>query len=85
MRENHFKNIFNTAFKKSLETNAKFPKYRTTSKLGKPLEVGQKVLMGNHSIQDGKSMKLQEMQSGLYTVTRKVTNVVYEIRLDDKA
>ena len=41
--------------------------------------------MGNHSIQDGKSMKLQEMQSGLYTVTRKVTNVVYEIRLDDKA
>ena len=38
--------------------------------------------MENHSIEDGKSKKLQELRSGPYTVTNKVTNVNYEIQLD---
>ena len=82
IRENQFKYIYNTANKKSLENNAKIHKYRNKYKLGKPLEIGQKVLMENHSIEDGKSNKLQELRSGPYTVTNKVTNVNYEIKLD---
>ena len=82
IRENQFKNIYNTAYKKSLENNAKIHKYRNKYRLGKPLEIGQKVLMENHSIEDGKSKKLQELQSGPYTVTNKITNVNYEIQLD---
>ena len=38
--------------------------------------------MENHSIEDGKSKKLQELRSGPYTVTRKILNVNYEIQLD---
>ena len=38
--------------------------------------------MENHSIEDGKSKKLQDLRSGPYTVTNKVTNVNYEIQLD---
>ena len=38
--------------------------------------------MENHYIEDGKSKKLQELRSGPYTVTNKVTNVNYEIQLD---
>ena len=48
IRENQFKYIYNTAYKKSLENNAKIHKYRNKYKLGKPLEIGQKVLMENH-------------------------------------
>ena len=82
IRENQFKYIYNTAYKKSLENNAKIHKYRNKYKLGKPLEIGQKVLMENHSIEDGKSKILQELRSSPYTVTNKLTNVNYEIRLD---
>ena len=55
IRENQFKYIYNTAYKKSLENNAKIHKYRNKYKLRKPLEIGQKVLMENHSIENGKS------------------------------
>ena len=58
IRENQFKYIYNTAYKKSLENNAKIHKYRNKYKLGKPLEIGQKVLMENHSIENGKSKKI---------------------------
>ena len=70
IRENQFKHIYNTAYKKSLENNAKIHKYRNKYKLGKPLEIGQKVLMENHSIEDGKSKKLRELRSGQYTVKK---------------
>ena len=38
--------------------------------------------MENHSIEAGKPKKVQELRSGPYTVTRKITNVNYEIQLD---
>ena len=38
--------------------------------------------MQNHSIEDSKSKKLQDLRSGPYTITNKVTNVNYEIQLD---
>ena len=45
IQENQFKYIYNTAYRKSLENNAKIHKDRNKYKLGKPLEIGQKVLM----------------------------------------
>ena len=50
--------------------------------MGKTLEIGQKVLMENHQTDLGKSKKLQELRSGPYTVTNKITNVNYEVTLD---
>ena len=35
--------------------------------------------MENHSFEDGKSIKLHELRSGPYEVTKKLTNVNYEI------
>ena len=37
--------------------------------------------MENHSFEDGKSKKLHELRSGPYEVTKKLTNVNYEIEL----
>ena len=37
--------------------------------------------MENHSFEDGKSKKLNELRSGPYDVTKKLTNVNYEIEL----
>ena len=54
MRENQFKQIYNNAYTKSLENNNRAHKHRNKHKLGKPLEVGQKVLMENHQIELGK-------------------------------
>ena len=50
--------------------------------MGKPLEIGQKLLMENHQIDLGNSKKLQELRSGPYTVTNKIIKVNYEVTLD---
>ena len=70
MRENQFKQIYYNAYKKSLENNNRAHKHRNKHKLGKPLEVGPKVLMENHQIELGKSKKLHELRSGPYTVEK---------------
>ena len=80
-RENQFNQIYKTAYNRSLEVNSKAHQNRNKHKLGKPLDVGQLVLMENHSFEDGKSKKLYELRSGPYEVTKKLTNVNYEIEL----
>ena len=52
MRENPFKQIYN-AYKKSLENINRAHKNRNKHKLGKPLEIGQKILMENYQIEVG--------------------------------
>ena len=49
MRENQFKQIYNYAYKKSLENNNCAHKNRNKHKLGKPLEIGHKNLNGKSS------------------------------------
>ena len=71
-RENQFKQIYKTAYNRSLEVNSKAHQNRNKHKLGKPLDVGQLVLMENHSFEDGKSKKLHELRSGPYEVTKKI-------------
>ena len=56
-RENQFKQIYNNAYKKSLEKNNCAHEDRNKHKLGKPLEIGRKVLMENHEIELGTSKK----------------------------
>ena len=82
MRENQFKQIYNNAYKKSVENNNRAHQHRNKHKLGKPLEVGRKVLMENHQIELGTSKKLHELRSGPYSVAKKLTNVYYEGTLD---
>ena len=82
-RENLFKQIYNNANKHSQAYNAKAHKYRNKPKLGKQLEVGQKVLMENHSLALGKSKKLHEIRSGPYTGVTKITNVNCEVELNN--
>ena len=82
MRENQFEQTYKNAYKKSLENNNRAHKNRNKHKLGKPLEIGQ-VLMENHQIELGTSKKLHELRSGPYTVAKKLTNVNYEITLDN--
>ena len=82
LRENNFKHLYNTAYLRSLSATDKSHTLRNKHKLGKTLPVGRKVLLENHSFQDGKSKKLHELRSGPYTITRKITNVNYEITLD---
>ena len=82
LRENTFKHLYNTAYLRSFSATDKSHTLRNKHKLGKTLPVGRKVLLENHSFQDGKSKKLHELRSGPYTITRKITNVNYEITLD---
>ena len=69
-RENQFKQFYRTAYKRSLQVNSKPHQNRNKHKLGKPLDVGQLVLMENHSFEDGKSRKLYELRSGPYEVAK---------------
>ena len=57
MRENQLKQIYNNAYKKSLENNNSAHKNRNKHKLGQPLEIGQKVLLENHQIELATSKK----------------------------
>ena len=72
--------MYNAAYKKSLETKAH--KQRNKTKLWELLDVGQKLLMENHSIDNGSSKKQWELRSGHFMIARKSTNVSYKTQLD---
>ena len=81
-RETQFKKIYRKVYRKVREANQRFLSYRNKYKLAKPLRVGQKVLLENHTLQFGKSQKLCELRSGPHIVTKVFTKVNYEIALD---
>ena len=82
-RETNFKKIYCQTYAKSRETLEKSREYRNRYKLGRKLEIGQKVLLEDHSSVTGKSKKLCELRSGPYTITKVITEVNYEITLDN--
>ena len=47
------------------------------------MQIGQKVLYGNHRQDLSRSQKLQRRRLGPFTVTKRVTNTTYQIQ-DDK-
>lgn len=81
-RENQFKTIYANAYKKSMETTDRSHYYRNRYKLAKPLKLGQKVLLENHSQPLDKSKKLCSLRSGPFTVSNVITDVTYEVTHD---
>ena len=81
-RETQFKNIHRKVYRKVREANHRSLAYRNKYKLAKPLQIGQKVLLGNHHVPFGKSQKLCELRSGPYIVNKVITKVNYEIALN---
>ena len=65
----------------SLYVNSKAHQNRNKQKLCKPLDIGQIVLMENHSFVDGKFKKLHELRTGPYEDTKELTNVNYKIEI----
>ena len=82
-RENKFKSMYSSTYKRFREITSKAHEYRNRFKLGRPLEVGQKVLLENHKPDLFKSQKLKQLRVGPFTVTRQITNTTYEIKEDE--
>ena len=59
--KNCFKQIYNKVYQQIFEYNMRAQINYNKHKLGKPLEIGQKILLKNHHIEIGKSKKLQNL------------------------
>ena len=77
--ENEFKNMYSKTYTRRRLITNKAHEYRNRFNLGKPIKIGRKVLLENHAKGLLKSKKLLELRSGLYTVTKQITNTTYEI------
>ena len=82
-RANQFKRLYAETYHVSRETTDKANEYRNKPKLGKELQVGQKVLRENFTKELNESKKLSSLRSGPYTVLQKITKTIYEIGLDE--
>ena len=82
-RKNQFKRLYAKTYRVPREATDKANEYRSKHKLGKELQVGQKVIRENFTKELNKSKKLSSLRSGPYTVLRKITNTTYEIELDE--
>ena len=82
-RERTFKQIFSSTLERCREQTARSHAYRNRFKLGHHLEIGQKVLYENHKQDLTRSQKFQQRRLGPFTVTKRITNTIYQIR-DDK-
>jgi len=84
-RESQFKKIYSEIYKQSCESTQRSHKYRNQFKLGRPLEVGQKVLEENHHLDLSKSKKLAELRSGPYEIETVISPVTYKIKICESA
>ena len=75
--------IFSATFEKCRKQTARSHAYRSRFKLGRHLEIRQKVLYKNHRQDLSKSQKLQQRRLGHFTVTKRVTNTTYQIQDDN--
>ena len=82
-RENEFKSIYSSTYKRCGEITSKAHEYRNRFKLGRPLEVGQKVLLENHKPNLFKPQKMKHLRVGPFTVTKQITNITYVIKQDE--
>ena len=81
-REPDFKRIYSVIFEKCREQTARSHAYRNRFKLGQHLDIGQKVFHENHRQDLSKSQKLPQRELGPFTVTKQVTNTIYQIQGD---
>ena len=73
-RENQIRRLYAETYRVSREPTDKANEYRIKHKLGKELQVGQKVFCENFNKELNKSEKLPSLRSGPNTVLRKITN-----------
>ena len=74
------KRIYSAILDRCREQTARSHAYRNQFKLGKHLEIGQKVLYKNYRQDLSKSLKIQQRRLGPFTVTKRVTNAIYKIQ-----
>ena len=82
-RERTFKQIYSSTFERCREQTTRSHAYRNRLKLGHHLEIGQKVLYENHKQDLTRNQKIQQRRLGSFTVTKRITNTIYQIQ-DDK-
>ena len=82
-RETDFENIYCNTYTRCRQVTNKAHEYRNRFKLGRPISIGSKVLLENHSKSLLISKKLQSLRSGPYTVTKHITNTTYEVQGDE--
>ena len=80
-RENDFKRIYSSTYQRCRQITSKAHEYRNL-KLGRPINIGQKVFLENHTADLSRSQKLKQLRVGPFTDTKQITNTTYEIRED---
>ena len=81
-RENDFKRIYSSTYQRCRQITSKAHEYRNRFKLGRPINIGQKVFLENHTADLSRSQKLKQLHIGPFTVTKQITNTTYEIQED---
>ena len=84
-RERDFKRIYYATFEICREQTTRSHAYRNWFKLGQHLDIGQKVLYGNHCQDLSNSQKYQQRQLGPFIVIKRVTNTTYQNQEDKKS
>ena len=79
-RERIFKQIFSSILERCREQIARSRAYRIRFKLGHYLEVGQKLLNGNHKQYLTRKQKLRQRNLGPFAITKRITNTTYQIQ-----
>ena len=81
-RENDFKRIYSSTYQRCRQITSKAHEYRNRFKLGRPINIGQKVFLENQTADLNRSQKLKQLRVGPFTVTKQIINTTYEIQED---
>ena len=73
-RENDFKRIYSSTYQRCRQITSKAHEYWNRFKLGRPINIGQKVFLENHTLDLSRSQKLKQLRVGPFTVTKQITN-----------
>ena len=60
-RENDFKRIYSSTYQRCHQITSKAHEYRDRFKLGRPINIGQKVFLENHTADLSRSQKLKKI------------------------
>ena len=81
-KEHKFAHIYKTIYEKSkMEDPNEVHRQRNLTRLAKPLEAGQLVLVENKDIKQGISQKLLPRRKGIYKIIKNISPVTYKLQL----
>ena len=81
-RKTQFQTLCRKVYRKVQEANHRSISYRIKYRIARPLQIGQKVLLENCEVPFGKSLKICELRSGRYILTKVLTKANDEIDID---